>query len=64
MEEKIFWIDGFNGKAKGGYFIRNGLFEFMKRLEETGEKPVAIKIQDGWNLEVICEDKDLTAVVG
>ena len=56
-EENIFWLENWEGKAKGGYFIRNNLFEFFGRLKESGEKPVGIKIEDDWNMEIIVEEK-------
>ena len=58
MVEKIFWVDEFEGKAKGGYFVRNDLFKFIQRLIDAGENPVGIHIDESWNLEVIVEDKD------
>ena len=51
--EKTFWIDGFEGEAMGGYFIRNGLFQFLETLESHNLKPVGIKVEDSWNLEVL-----------
>lgn len=50
---KIFWIDGFEGEAQGGYFVRNDLCKFFKTLKESGKTPVGIKIDDTFNLEVI-----------
>ena len=55
MENKVFFEDGFDGEAVGGFFIRNDIFKFFKKLKETGLNPVGIKIDDGWNLEVIVE---------
>ena len=52
-EEQIFWIDDFEGEAQGGYFIRNDLFKFFGILKEKGLKPVGIKCDGGWNLEII-----------
>ena len=57
MEEIIFWDDTFKGQAKGGFFFRNDLFKHVKRLEENGYRVVGIKVEDGWNLEFICEVK-------
>ena len=54
-ENKIFWLDEFNGEAKGGFFIRNDLKKFFEKLEETGLNPVAIKYNGSFNLEVIVE---------
>ena len=57
-EENIFWLDKWEGKAQGGYFIRNDLFQFFAKLEESGKKPIGIKVDDGWNLEIIIEAKE------
>lgn len=51
--ELLFWKDG-DYAAKGGYFIRNNLKEFMQKLVEAGEEPVGIKIDlESFNLEVL-----------
>ena len=57
VDEKIFWLDGFEGKAKGGYFIRNELFKFFAKLRKSGLEPVGLKVKDNWNLEVIVEEE-------
>lgn len=54
----MLWADGFEGPAKGGYFIRNDLFKFIKMLRDSGLEPVGLKIEDGWNLEVIVKVKE------
>lgn len=41
-DKKTFWLDGFEGKAKGGHYIRNNLNLFFEKLESNGTKPVAI----------------------
>tara|TARA_B100001939_G_C16612154_1_gene475603 strand:- start:84 stop:284 length:201 start_codon:yes stop_codon:yes gene_type:complete len=51
----IYWVDGFNGKAAGGLFIRNSLVETIKQLEAQGKKVVGIKYDGTWNLELIIE---------
>ena len=51
--EKTFFVDGFVGEAQGGYFVRNDLFKFFQILEKKGLKPIGIKVEDGWNLEII-----------
>ena len=33
-----FWLDNWEGTAKGGIFIRNDLFKFMKTLKEQDYK--------------------------
>lgn len=58
MTEEIFWLDKFDGEAKGGFFVRNGLFEFFKKCEEQGLKVVGIKKPTDWNLELILEVND------
>ena len=55
--EEIFWLDGFNGKAKSGYFVRNPLIEFFEKCEKNGMKVVGIKKPNSWNLEVLIEEK-------
>lgn len=50
----IFWADNYTGsEAKGGYFLRNSLTEFIQSLEEAGETPVAIKFDGSFNLEIL-----------
>ena len=56
MDEKTFWLDGFEGNAKGGYFLRNDLIKFFEKLEAKGIKPVGIKYDGTWNLEIIVEN--------
>jgi hypothetical protein len=56
-DKKTFWLDGWEGQAKGGYFIRNDLFKFFQSLADNGLKPVAVVIDGSWNLEVIVEEK-------
>ena len=58
MKDKIFWEAGFNGNAVGGFFIRNNLFKFFEKLKENGLHPVGIRVEDGWNLEVIVEKNE------
>ena len=54
--DEIYWLDKWEGGCKGGFFIRCGLFERIKHFEEKGYKVIGIKIEDGWNLEFICEE--------
>jgi len=58
MEEKTFWLDNITGTCQGGYFFRSDLFEFLKRLEKAGIKPVGIRVKDGYDLEVICVEPE------
>jgi hypothetical protein len=53
---KIYWLDEYKGECHGGYFTRCNLFEQIKMFEEKGFKVVGIKIEDGWNIEFICEE--------
>lgn len=55
MTEQTFWLDGFKGEAQGGYFVRNDLVKFFEVLEGKGMKPVGIKFDGTWNLEIIVE---------
>jgi len=64
--DKIFWMDAFEGKAKGGLFIRSDIGKEIKRIEdENGLNIVAIKIDPdgGWNTEFIVEDKPSAEVI-
>jgi len=53
MSKTIFWDESYKGKAKGGYFVRNDLFKFFRRLKESGLQPVGINVDDNYNLEII-----------
>lgn len=55
--EQIFWKDG-DFEAVGGIYLRNDIFKFFKTLEEKGIKPVGIKVDDGWNLEILVENNE------
>jgi hypothetical protein len=62
MENEIlFWKDG-DYTARGGFFVRNNLKEFLQTLIDAGHEPVGIRIDMGsLNLEVIVkatEDED------
>lgn len=57
-KELIFWQDGpwqyEDYEVSGGYFIRNGLKDFLTKLVESGKYPVGIKVDmESMNLEVI-----------
>ena len=53
----IFWKDGFEGEAKGGYYFRAfDLVKFFKRLEDDGKEVVGLEF-DGNNVDVIVESK-------
>ena len=55
MEEStIFWKDGFEGKASGGYYFRAfELVKFFKRLKADGKEVVALEFDDSNNVNVI-----------
>ena len=55
------WKDGVDGVVQGGFFIRNDLFKFLRKLRESGYEPVGIKIEDDWNLEVRVKAKKVEA---
>ena len=53
---KIFWKDGFEGKATGGYYFRAfDLVKFFKRLEDDGKEVVGLEF-DGNNVNVIVSE--------
>ena len=55
--EMLFWKDG-DYVAKGGFFIRNNLKEFIKQLIDAGYEPVGINIDlNSYNLEVMVKAK-------
>ena len=61
MENKfkdiIFWKDGFDGRAEGGFFFRSfDLNKFMEGITERGGNVVGIQFT-GNNCEIICEEK-------
>ena len=54
---KIFWKEGFEGKASGGYHFRVfDLVKFFKKLEDKGEEVVGLEF-DGNNVDVIISNK-------
>jgi len=57
MEKIEFWTELESGEkqvVQDGFFIRNDLFKFFEKLEESGRKPVGIRFDGSWNLEIIC----------
>ena len=53
MKKKIFWVDNFNGKARGGiYFRAFDLVKFMKLIEKEEGEVVGLEF-DGNNVNVI-----------
>ena len=50
----IFWKDGFEGEATGGYYFRAfDLNKFFKRLDAEGKEVVALEFDDSNNVNVI-----------
>ena len=66
MENKFFWLDGFEGKAKGGAYYRSrmaldiGDFEtkFNKRVVGIKLDPDYETGNPSWTVEFILEEKD------
>ena len=57
FKKQIFWKDGFNGKAKGGYMFRSfDLNKFMEKIESKEKEIVGIMFEDN-NCEIIFKDK-------
>jgi len=56
FKKRTFWLDQWNGVAKGGYYFRSfDLNVFMKKLEDEGKgKVVGLEFEDG-NVNVIVE---------
>ena len=53
MKKKIFWVDNFNGKARGGiYFRAFDLVKFMKLVEKEEGEVVGLEF-NGNNVNVI-----------
>ncbi len=61
MKDKIFWIDGFEGKAKGGLYVRSKIaIELTEYEKKFGVRIVGLGIEKdydsekpSWNLELI-----------
>jgi len=54
MSDKIFWVDDFQGTAKGGYYFRAfDLVKFMKDVEEQENTKVVGLSFEGNNVNVI-----------
>ena len=64
--DKIFWLDGFEGKAQGGLMYRSKTAIDIETVEEKfGVKVVAIKLEPdyesgkaSWTIEYITEAKE------
>ena len=58
-ENKIFWKDGFNGEAEGGYYFRAfDLVKFFKKLEKENKEVVGLEF-DGNNVNVIVKKDEI-----
>ncbi len=60
-EERTYWLDEFQGTAKGGFFYRSKIASDLKKVtEEHGFNVVGIKVStDGdWTVEFIIEDTE------
>ena len=58
LDTDIFWLDGFEGKAKGGIFFRSfDLNKFIQKVEKSDNngKVVGLKFE-GNNIELIVEE--------
>ena len=55
--EGIFWLDDYQGKAIGGYYVRCNLKQHIEQFKKQGFKVVGIKVceDSNWNLQFICE---------
>lgn len=53
-----FWKDG-EYAARGGYFVRNNLKEFMQMIIDSGKEPVGVIVDlESFNLEVIVKAEE------
>ena len=65
MKDKIFWLDGFEGKAKGGLYVRSEIaIELAEYEKKFGVKIAGLGIEKdydsekpSWNLELIVEEE-------
>ena len=62
FNEEVFWKDGFEGKCRGGIFVRAvDLKKFLELVEadenENGGEVVGLRFDDN-NLEVIVKPKN------
>ena len=62
MNERQYWLDGYNGPCKGGYFFRSAIAKEIHEFEErTGKHVVAIKLEKNrdnkpsFNIEFVLE---------
>ena len=65
MEDRVYWLDGFNGEARAGAYYRSKTAIDIADFEDKfGKKVVAIGIEKdyetgkpSWNLHMITEHK-------
>ena len=65
MEDRIFWLDGFEGQAKGGAYYRSKMAIDVEEFEEKfNVKVVALGLEKdyesgkaSWNVQMITEQK-------
>jgi len=58
-EEKVFWIDGWEGeKTDGCYYIYSPLKEFFEKLEEQGLIPVGIVCDGTYFLQILVKKQE------
>ena len=70
MNEKIFWLDGFEGKARGGAYYRSKMAIDVEEFEEKfNVKVVALGLEKdyesgkaSWNVNMITEQKEESEV--
>ena len=56
MKKKIFWLQGFDGAASGGYYFRAfDLIKFMKLVEKEEGEVVGLCFEDN-NVDIIIKD--------
>lgn len=59
QENKLeFWVDG-EYNARGGYYIRNNLKDFFKKLIDVGLEPVGVIVDmESYNVEVVVKQEN------
>ena len=70
MNEKIFWLDGFEGKAKGGTYYHSKMAIDVEDFEKSfNVKVVALGLEKdyesgkaSWNVNMITEQKEESEV--
>ena len=57
LKNRMFWVDGFEGKVQGGYYFRAfDLVKFMKKVQVEVNEVVGLEF-DGNNVNVIVKDE-------